>query len=280
MARTYYLLVIDDDPERKDTYEKAVEGDPRFELRYVNEPSELEEAMTTRPDGYLLDIVLDQGAWGRERWTAGKVIDGYLSKHKNSPIFLVSAKWGPNTLNDVNAIMSRYRDIVRDFFDWSWFTYDKTQYTETDPTSAVKGKLQVVLDEWHRRSGYEPAENEPLRILHISDFQFGDPATTEEAFQSEKVIANNLINEEKTPDFIVVTGDIAYSGAPSEYEKATNWVEKALLKRLWSQGMSVDRERLLVVPGNHDVNLRLCLADQLDYDFKKRGDPHGFLIKI
>lgn len=67
----------------------------------------------------------------------------------------------------------------------------------------------------------------------------------------------------------MVTGDITYSGAPSEYDKAATWIEKALLKRLWPRGSSVDRKRLLVVPGNHDVNLRLCLADQIDYDFDK-----------
>jgi len=274
MARRYSLLVIDDEwGIREGTYKAAFENDRHFALHWVNEPAELEEKMEIRPDGYLLDIVLDQGTWGRERWTAEKVIDEYLSKHKRSPVFLVSSKWAKpdDTLEAVNAIMSRHREIVRDFFDWSWFSIGKSTDPDNDPTSAVKGKLRVELDSWHRRSAYEPDEKKPLRILHISDLQFGDPVTTEEAFQSEKVIADTVFNArpKKIPDFIVVTGDIAYSGAPSEYDKAATWIDNALRKRLWPHVGSIDRERLLVVPGNHDVNLRLCLADHIDYDFDK-----------
>jgi len=159
MARRYSLLVIDDEWRiREGTYKAAFVNDPHFTLDWVNEPGKLDEKMKIRPDGYLLDIVLDQGTWGLERWTAEMVIDKYLSKHRRSPVFLVSSKWASpdSTLEAMNTIMSRHREIVRDFFDWSWFSTGQLKDPNNDPSSAVKGKLRVELDSWHRRPPMSP----------------------------------------------------------------------------------------------------------------------------
>ncbi|MBT8420463.1 MAG: hypothetical protein KJO08_06335, partial [Gammaproteobacteria bacterium] len=98
----YSLLIIDDDLEgsndhegRKITYEKVFGGDG-FNVSYVSNPSELNIAVQTPVDGYLLDIILDKGQWGRERWTSKRVIDDYLSS-KGPPIFLVSQGWSEDT---------------------------------------------------------------------------------------------------------------------------------------------------------------------------------------
>jgi hypothetical protein len=50
------------------------------------------------------------------------------------------------------------------------------------------------------------------------------------------------------PDFIAVTGDIAYSGQASEYALAAKLFD-ILLERL-----RITRDRLLIVPGNHDID--------------------------
>ena len=54
-----------------------------------------------------------------------------------------------------------------------------------------------------------------------------------------------------SPDFILISGDIAYSGINEEYKLAESFFD-ALLELT---GLS--KERLLVVPGNHDIDRSL-----------------------
>ncbi|MEW6663810.1 MAG: SUMF1/EgtB/PvdO family nonheme iron enzyme [Thermodesulfobacteriota bacterium] len=51
-----------------------------------------------------------------------------------------------------------------------------------------------------------------------------------------------------SPEIVIVTGDLAYSGRMEEYQKA----EKFLTDLLGTLGLG--KERLFIVPGNHDVN--------------------------
>jgi predicted phosphodiesterase len=51
-----------------------------------------------------------------------------------------------------------------------------------------------------------------------------------------------------TADFVLVTGDLAFSGKPNEYE-----LLKSFLTAL-SEASGVPRERIFCVPGNHDVD--------------------------
>jgi predicted MPP superfamily phosphohydrolase len=57
-------------------------------------------------------------------------------------------------------------------------------------------------------------------------------------------------------DAIVVTGDVAFSGAEHEYELAA-----AFLDKLRAATKLPDREAVYVVPGNHDVDRRIVLQD-------------------
>ena len=50
------------------------------------------------------------------------------------------------------------------------------------------------------------------------------------------------------PEFVFATGDIAYSGKNHEYVLATEFFDKLIA------AAGVKRERLFVVPGNHDVD--------------------------
>nr|VFJ59477.1 MAG: Calcineurin-like phosphoesterase [Candidatus Kentron sp. DK] len=247
MTEPYVLLVIDDDLKaRKPVYDAVFQGDD-FQLRYVETPRELDQVMEPPIHGCLLDIILDQGPWGREGWTSEKVIEKYLASRK-APVFLVSQGWSDSSsgvLERVSAIMKAHRNTVEDFLDWSWFDTGIG-----GGSAAVKGKLRRVLDEWHMES---------LRILHIADLQFGDPNDDEEAFHFESLIADSITEDCKGHlDLIVITGDIAYKGTPSEYEAAARWLEEDLLNLLKRKGLDIDRERLLIIPGNHDIDRHLC----------------------
>ncbi len=51
------------------------------------------------------------------------------------------------------------------------------------------------------------------------------------------------------PDFLMITGDIAFSGKAEEYKRAEIEFIIPLLEMT-----GIDRERLFLVPGNHDLN--------------------------
>ncbi len=57
------------------------------------------------------------------------------------------------------------------------------------------------------------------------------------------------------PDLIAITGDIASSGTAAEYALAREWLDTQLWPRLTPPGAApLPRDRLLLVPGNHDVD--------------------------
>jgi formylglycine-generating enzyme required for sulfatase activity/predicted phosphodiesterase len=89
-----------------------------------------------------------------------------------------------------------------------------------------------------------------VRLLHISDLHFrakdswdADPvrnALIEDAFA--------LRSERGAVDLIVVTGDVAFAGVKAEYDLADRWLGALVLR------LGVPRERVVLVPGNHDVD--------------------------
>jgi hypothetical protein len=99
---------------------------------------------------------------------------------------------------------------------------------------------------------------EPIRLLHLSDFHFRTASTWDadpilghlaEAVGTD-VRARGLI-----PDLVVVTGDLAFAGHADEYEQAGQWLADALWPALTPAGAEpLPRDRLLLVPGNHDVD--------------------------
>ena len=93
-----------------------------------------------------------------------------------------------------------------------------------------------------------------LRILHLSDVHFGQTIRNGTNWRLRRVLGNawekNLgeIREDGKPDLICFTGDIAFSGKETEYNEATLFFDELLTR------LGVDKSRLFVVPGNHDVD--------------------------
>ena len=86
-----------------------------------------------------------------------------------------------------------------------------------------------------------------IRILHISDFHYESRNLGE-----YKDFVLKLCNavKDKCIDLIVFSGDLIYDG---KSEKAYNEVIDILFRPLL-QTTGLTNEKLLVVPGNHDVN--------------------------
>lgn len=106
-----------------------------------------------------------------------------------------------------------------------------------------------------RQMGYS------LRILHISDFH--DRGTADKAaWRRRRVLGdawvdnlNFLKAEGPQFDFVFFTGDVAFSGKAAELESASEFIEATL------SVLGVEPSRLLLVPGNHDVDRSISAAE-------------------
>lgn len=110
-------------------------------------------------------------------------------------------------------------------------------------------------------SGEKTTLSNELTWLHVSDFHFG---AGEDSF-SEDISCQALLEDLKTRvgehesfAFVLVTGDIAFSGQPEQYEAGATFL------RQLANDVSVDVSRFFFVPGNHDV-------DRTIHDFAQVG---------
>ena len=92
----------------------------------------------------------------------------------------------------------------------------------------------------------------PITCLHISDLHFqseGDLFSQDQVcdalLRSVHEIVRNGIH---APTLAMVTGDIAYSGRKSEYEKAASFFERL------TSNANIERSAVFFVPGNHDID--------------------------
>ncbi len=97
---------------------------------------------------------------------------------------------------------------------------------------------------------------EPLfSWVHLSDIHVGHGGAEHQWDQRLVLdaIRDDLASLKDRPviDAIFVTGDVAFSGAgrsKDEYERAAAWLDEV------AKAVGVDRSKIYIVPGNHDVN--------------------------
>lgn len=101
-----------------------------------------------------------------------------------------------------------------------------------------------------------------IRWLHLSDFHFNPDQGYDANIVLEALLRSlaSIENDEFFPlDLVFITGDIAFSGRQEEYDLAAKFFDKLLPK------FSIAKDRLYVVPGNHDVDRkRIGIATAID----------------
>jgi hypothetical protein len=118
-----------------------------------------------------------------------------------------------------------------------------------------------------------------LLFVHLSDIHFGagGPLLEGPNEGARQRVLEDLADGQAalgSPDAILVTGDIAFSGKPHQYDVATSFLERA------AETLQIEAPRVLVVPGNHDIDrakVRYAVAMVRD-DIKQqavRGDVAG-----
>ena len=122
-----------------------------------------------------------------------------------------------------------------------------------------------------------------ITVLHLSDMQFG------RHHRFAGIDSNRFLNRCDTliarlrrdldvlsdtgvkPDIIVVTGDISEWALPSEFQLAGKFFEQL------REHLRLDVSRIAVVPGNHDVNRKLCKAYWLECEgWEREPQPPWF----
>lgn len=117
--------------------------------------------------------------------------------------------------------------------------------------------------------GYISESGVIMNILYLSDIHFGREFFAQKDCKKRTVIEDQLIETIATlprnmkPDYIVVTGDIAWTGSEREYEKAFSWFSRLLA----TTGLGGDR--ITFCAGNHDVNRKV--AAQIPLSAIKKG---------
>jgi 3',5'-cyclic AMP phosphodiesterase CpdA len=127
-----------------------------------------------------------------------------------------------------------------------------------------------------------------LTWLHVSDIHF-HPRTD----WRDSIVRTGLLKYLKAefaadpslcPDLIFCTGDIAYGETGSspladQYVQASAFFDE-LLSTCGREGTPLSRDRLYVVPGNHDVNQAVVNSDAQNTLVNWAKDPATYVEKI
>lgn len=152
-----------------------------------------------------------------------------------------------------------------------------TPYSPSPPAAVVSASSHVPAVSL-------AASSAAIHWLHISDFFFkaGDTYDADSAL----VALLDLVRRERKSrplDFIVATGDVAHSGRPEEYVPASEFFTELLT----AAGLADRRERLVVVPGNHDVDrsaarslVRTLMSEAESKDYFGPNHPRPHFAKL
>ncbi|MCE9609610.1 MAG: metallophosphoesterase [Chthoniobacter sp.] len=104
-----------------------------------------------------------------------------------------------------------------------------------------------------------------LTILQVSDVQFGknhrfgnlgaldeNDVPFDSLFKRLSADLNILEDLKVRPDLVIVSGDLAELGAKEEFDDALRFIEQL------SEHVRLPSSRFVIVPGNHDINRKLC----------------------
>jgi DNA-binding response OmpR family regulator len=123
------------------------------------------------------------------------------------------------------------------------------QAQATEPHGSITGS-RVVSDAKQNTAG-RTGHSSTLTWIHLSDLHmersdlFNRQVVLEALWRDiRSLVANGL-----QPDFVAFTGDLAFGGGADEYEIAVSEFIEPLLANA-----KVSRDRLFMVPGNHDVD--------------------------
>lgn len=126
----------------------------------------------------------------------------------------------------------------------------------------------------------------PITLLQVSDMQFGqnhrfgrlskyDPeASFDSLLQRLTDDLDGLKHDHNLiPQMVVASGDLAERGLPGEFEQAREFLNRM------AQHLGLEHERIIIVPGNHDINRKLSQVHFLTAEAKGKAPIPPFWPK-
>jgi len=266
--RKIKVTVIDDEIDlgepRREVYE-SIFKDFKLELLGVEEEfNEFIKKRTSATDVVIIDENLN--FWKEKRLDV--VLRELEEKLHNIPIIMISKDY-PYSGYTQNRQRTKYHNII-DKFNYGDF---KTNHVDEKYKDEISCLIRTKLCEYY---GWVDKfiNDDKFTILHISDFQYGDPKSSEHSYAGENILASFLMEEDTIPDVIVVTGDVTSEGTTAEYKEFYSKIIRLM------QDLRLDpKENLVIVPGNHDIDRRMLKLNDISIDINKEDSYSGFLFK-
>ena len=253
MSETIFkVLVIDDEESRNKTYQDVLSN--KFNVEIINDINSITKKKVMQFDLLVIDICLSKNV---ESFTAFKILDEYKLL---LPTVLVSGEWIKENgePNEFILKVPNYKNVIK-VVSWNEFNKDGSNKRISE---------EIFYEFCKNRNIAMGNDSDKSIILHLSDLQFGGNLAGTACNDNSRIV-NYLYENAISPDFIVITGDIADKGKKEEFKSAINWVEQ-LAKELWNiegELQYQDRQRIIIVPGNHDYDISICASDLYKFSF-------------
>lgn len=204
----------------------------------------------------LIDVVL-QG------WGDNVEGDGFetllLEASKRMPLAVVSSKYDKSSIGIVRRVLNNHSDCdIRLLLTWN-------DLKEKERRSLIAFQIQNQI---YQDKNYNSlaGEQNSIKILHLSDLHFGGDKHTLPNLEKKKIVTKIKGHWGSGPDFIAITGDIANTGHPKDYVLALDWLEWLTSEFGWA----LPTNRVLLVPGNHDVNIPIAASRNIQVKGEKK----------
>ena len=253
---TFKVLVVDDEKTRNNTYNDVLSG--KFSVKIINDISMISPKKVMQFDLLVIDICLSKNV---DSLTAFKILEDF---NLTLPTVLVSGEWIKENgePNEFILRVPNFKNVIK-VVSWNEFNREGSnkRISEEIYYEFCKNRNIAIINEFDKS-----------RILHLSDLQFGGGVTSL-ACNDNLRLATYLRENNIIPDFIVITGDIADKGKKEEYQSAKVWIEQ-LAKELWcddNEDLEYEhRQKIIIVPGNHDYDISICASDVYNFKFGQK----------
>jgi predicted phosphodiesterase len=265
----YQLLVIDDELSiRGEGYKKLFCEQDNFGLTFADPiGNSISSIRNSGANAFLVDVNLGHPDLFRNVIAEIAV--------KRQPIVLVSSRWSePDTLHALSSLTLEQRSCICHFLGWDVQWFDDKGTVNAKMVESTRLNIRFALDHHYGRCPMPILPDDPISFLHISDLHFGAPLTDPASFLGEAFIADEV--RQHQIKFLIVSGDLTWTCQPHEYREAQVWLRK-LAERLWPHMEMSDH--IIIVPGNHDADLRGRAAGVHDFRFPDEKNPSWRLEK-
>jgi hypothetical protein len=275
------LVVVDDTATRKADYgkfvnalndaqktEHAIFPGYEFKFEFCSKVHEAQAALNKR--GLLVcmrDVMLTP------TWTTDEArkVDGIIIE-KSIPLVLVSAWFGSTDahshLYSLTSGLKRFPPLM----PWP----DIERVGNGSPVKDTIGAFRLFLgDVLSADPSFEPQPNETISLLHITDLHCG----TAKFFAGEAFGIKTAIGDCPSPNFLAITGDISNRGAPIEFDECLAIVNDMLKHEVLAGDISLPTNRVLMTPGNHDLDWSLALSPFVEATLNDKKEVTGFEVK-